>query len=215
MSNDIWQIVFLSLEVSGISVGIASVIGIPVGALLGVLRFSGRGAIVTCFRAGMAMPPVVIGLLVFMLLSRDGPLGAAELLFTPTAMIIAQTILAIPFVVSIVTSSVESVPKDLHEQLLSLGASPSQARWSILREARMGVLLAIAAALGRSLSEVGAVMIVGGNIGGHTRVLTTSIVLKARMAEYGGALLLAAILVALALGLNLLLVLMQKRSGER
>lgn len=211
MSTDILSIVVLSLRVSGLAVAIASVIGIPLGVMLGVKRFPGRHALVTCTRAGMAMPPVVIGLLIYILLSRSGPLGSLGWLYTETAMVIVQTILALPFVISIVTSSIEAVPIEMEEQLRSLGATPRQTRWTLLREARFGVLLAIAAALGRSLSEVGAVLIVGGNISGHTRVLTTAIVLQTSKAEFGTALLLGAILVGLALSLNFLLLRLQQK----
>jgi tungstate transport system permease protein len=154
----------------------------------------------------MALPPVVIGLVLYILLSRSGPLAALGWLFTPRAMILAQTILALPFVVGITMNSVAAVPQDLVPQIRTLGATDRQIRWAVLREARHGVLLAVAAAFGRSISEVGAVLIVGGNILGHTRVLTTAIVLETSKGDFSFALMLGAALLALALAVNILIV---------
>ena len=155
----------------------------------------------------MALPPVVVGLLLFLLLSRSGPLGSLGWLFTSRAMVLAQTLLALPFVVGITIASVEAVPTDLILQVRSLGAGPWQARWTVLREARGGLALAVATALGRSFSEVGAVLIVGGNVEGHTRVLTTAIVLETGKGEFAFALVLGGVLLALALAVNVLILL--------
>jgi tungstate transport system permease protein len=160
----------------------------------------------------MALPPVVVGLLLYMLLSRSGPLGFLGWLFTAKAMILAQVILSLPFVTGITMLAVSSVPADLYRQVRSLGATHAQARWTMLREARAGVLLAVAAAFGRSISEVGAVLIVGGNIEGHTRVLTTAIVHETSKGDFAFALALGAILLAIALVANALVVSAQGRS---
>jgi len=153
----------------------------------------------------MGLPPVVVGLVLYMLFSRSGPLAGLGWLFTPQAMIVAQVILALPFVVGITMASVAAVPGALLPQLRSLGATERQVRWTVLREARHGVLLAVAAAFGRSISEVGAVLIVGGNIQGHTRVLTTAIVLETSKGQFGFALALGGALLALALLVNVLI----------
>jgi tungstate transport system permease protein len=157
----------------------------------------------------MALPPVVVGLVLYLLLSRSGPLAMLGWLFTPAAMITAQTILALPFVVGITMNSVAAIPRELASQLESLGASGTQVRWTILREARLGVLLAVAAAFGRSISEVGAVLIVGGNIEGHTRVLTTSIIMETSKGEFQFALALGGVLLCLALLVNFLILRLQ------
>jgi tungstate transport system permease protein len=200
---EFWPILWLSLKVSGSAVVISSLIGVPIGVWIGFSEFRGKTILKAFAHTGMALPPVVVGLILYLLLSRSGPLAFLEWLFTSQAMILAQTILALPFVVGITMASVESVPSELSLQLTSLGATRWQCRWAILREARQGVLLAVAAALGRSLSEVGAVLIVGGNILGHTRVMTTAIVLETGKGQFGFALSLGAVLFVLALAVNL------------
>jgi tungstate transport system permease protein len=159
----------------------------------------------------MGLPPVILGLVVYLLLSRRGPLAFLEWLFTPQAMILAQTILALPFVIGITMTSVATLPAELLLQVRSLGASPWQARWTMLWESRPGVLLAIAAAFGRSISEVGAVLLVGGNIQGHTRVLTTAIILETSKGQFAFALALGAWLLALALLVNVLILRLKGR----
>lgn len=208
LTADFWSIVWLSLGVSSAAVLISSLIGIPSGVLLGLSRRRGR-VVSAMIYTGMALPPVVVGLLLYLLFSRSGPLSALDWLFTPQAMITAQTILALPFVVGITMNSVAAIPSELGNQLKSLGASDWQCRWTILREARYGVLLAVAAALGRSVSEVGAVLIVGGNIAGHTRVLTTAIVLETSKGQFELALALGAALLSVALVVNFLLLRLQ------
>jgi tungstate transport system permease protein len=203
LNTQFWSILWLSLKVSGTAVVISSLIGIPLGAWIGFAEFRGKPIVKALVHTGMALPPVVVGLVLYILLSRSGPLAVLEWLFTPQAMILAQTILALPFVLGITIASVGSVPSELALQLTSLGATRWQCRWTILREARQGVLLAVAAALGRSLSEVGAVLIVGGNILGHTRVMTTAIVLETSKGQFGFALSLGAVLLVLALAINL------------
>ncbi len=152
------------------------------------------------------MPPVVVGLLVYLLLSHSGPFGSLDWLYTPKAMILAQVVLDLPFVVGITMTAVAAVPTNLMFQLRTLGASERQARWTILGEARSGVILAIATAFGRSISEVGAVWMVGGNIQDHTRVLTTAIILETGKGQFALALLLGAILLSVALTLNLVFI---------
>lgn len=200
-----WTIFHLSLQVSGTAVVVGSAIGIPVGSWLGLSSRRITQPLRVVVHTGMALPPVVVGLVLYMLLSRNGPLAFLGWLFTPQAMIVAQIILALPFVLGITMASVAAVPKELLPQLRSLGATESQVRWTVLREARFGVLLAVAAAFGRSISEVGAVLVVGGNIQGHTRVLTTAIVLETSKGEFEFALALGAALLSLALLVNVLI----------
>jgi tungstate transport system permease protein len=175
---------------------------VPVGAWLGLTNFRGKWMARTVVYTGMALPPVVVGLALYLLLSRSGPLASLGWLFTPQAMILAQVTLALPFVAGITMNAVEAVPRELMSQLRSLGASPAQLRWTVLREARAGLVLAVLAAFGRSISEVGAVLIVGGNIQGHTRVLTTAIVLETSKGEFAFALALGGTLLAIALLVN-------------
>jgi tungstate transport system permease protein len=208
---EIWSIVWLSLRVSGTALLIGSVIGIPVGSWLGLSQFRGKGLVTVLIHTGMALPPVVVGLVVYMLLSRSGPLGFLGRLFTPEAMILAQTILALPWILGICMTAVAALPPELLLQVRSLGASPWQARRTALWEARRGVLLAVAAAFGRSISEVGAVLMVGGNIQGNTRVLTTAIVLETNAGHFGLALVLGIWLLCLALLVNFLILRLQGR----
>lgn len=203
--TDFRSILLLSLQVSGSAVLISSLIGVPIGAWLGLARFPGKPILSALIYTGMALPPVVVGLFLYLLLSRSDPLSGLGWLYTPQAMILAQTILSLPFVIGITSSSIGALPADLAVQLRSLGAGPWQCRWTLLREARHGVLLAIATALGRSISEVGAVLIVGGNIQGHTRVLTTAIVLETSKGQFAMALAMGGALLCLALSINLLM----------
>ncbi len=200
-----WSILLLSLQVTGIAVLVSSAIGIPVGLWLGHSCFRSKWLVVATIHTGMALPPVVVGLWLYLALSRSGPLAALDWLFTPQAMILAQTLLTLPFVVGITMSSVGAIPRELSEQIRSLGASDWQCRWSVLREAHQGLLLAIAAAFGRSISEVGAVLLVGGNIQGHTQVLTTAIVLETGKGNFDLALLLGMMLLVIALLVNILI----------
>jgi len=204
-STEFWPIVWLSLRVSGTAVLLSSLVGIPLGVWLGLSRGRLRWILAAAARTGMALPPVVVGLLLYMLLSRSGPLAGLDWLFTPRAMIAAQTLLALPFVVGITMAAGAAVPDELALQIKSLGAGEWQCRRAVLREARAGVLLAVAAAFGRSLSEVGAVLIVGGNIQGATRVLTTAIVLETGKGNFEFALALGAVLVGVALAVNVVI----------
>jgi tungstate transport system permease protein len=192
-------------------VALGSVAGVPAGAWLGLTRFPGKRLVTALVYTGMALPPVVVGLLVYLLLSRSGPLGPLGWLFTTQAMILAQLVLGLPFVIGITMTAVAAVPPELQLQLRSLGASPWQARRAILREARPAVVLAVATAFGRSVSEVGAVLMVGGNIEGQTRVLTTAIILETAKGRFAFALALGAVLLAIALAVNLLILRYQGR----
>ena len=182
----------------------------PLGVCMALSRMRGRSILKALAFSGMAMPPVVVGLLLYLLLSRTGSFGEWQWLFTTRAMILAQVILDLPFVFVITLTAVEAVPEDLRFQLRSLGATPWQLRWTLLHESRNGLLLAAMTALGRSLSEVGAVLMVGGNIDGHTRVLTTAILLETGRGRFAIALSLGAILVTLALLINLVFIRLQR-----
>jgi len=217
MSSDLYEIVLLSLKVSGTALLFSMLIGVPVGALIGLKRFKWRRFVTALLYTGMGFPPVVIGLFVYLMLSRSGPLGSLSLpfiptLFTPGAMIVAQTIIAFPVVAGFTMAAVMGVDPQLRQQVLSLGATQRQAALTVLAEARLGVIVAIIAGFGSIISEVGAVMLVGGNIEGRTRVLTTAIVLETRKGNYDLALTLGAILLGLAFIANLAMMRLQGRS---
>jgi tungstate transport system permease protein len=195
-------IIALSLRVTLTAVLVACLIGLPLGALLALLRFPGRGVVVVFFNAMMGLPPVVAGLLVYLALSRSGPLGALGLLFSPTAMIVAQTVLILPIVVSLTRSVIEDLWSEYEEQLRSLGASRLRAVPTLLWDGRFSLLTGILAGFGRASAEVGAVLIVGGNIAGHTRTMTTAITLETSRGNLGLAVALGIILLALTLALN-------------
>jgi len=205
-------VVALTFRVTGIALLLATLVGVPVGAALGLARFPGRRLITLVLYTGMGLPPVVVGLFVYMMLSRSGPLGALGWLFTPAGMIAAQTIIAFPLVAALTMSAVDGVDRELRLQIRALGATRWQLAWTVLREARIGVTAAIVAAFGGIISEVGAVMLVGGNIDGQTRVLTTAIMLYARQGDFALAMALGLILIALALVANALLLQLQGRS---
>lgn len=199
----LWSIAWLSLRVSGAALLVGAAIGVPLGTWLGLARFRGKRLVEAIVFTGMGLPPVVVGLAVYLLLSRSGPLGALGWLFTPRAMILAQVILVLPLVTGLTAAAVGAVPAELYVQILGLGASHRQARLAVLREAWPGVLAAVAAGFGRSLSEVGAVLIVGGNIAGQTRVMTTAIVLETGKGDFAAAMALGGLLLALAFLANL------------
>jgi tungstate transport system permease protein len=196
------QIIGLSLRVTLTAVLIACVIGLPLGAALALARFRGRSVLVVLFNALMGLPPVVAGLVVYLMLSRSGPLGSLALLFTPTAMIIAQTLLILPIVVSLTRSVVEDLWAEYREQLRSLGAGRLRAVPTLLWDGRVSLLTGVLAGFGRASAEVGAVLIVGGNIAGHTRTMTTAITLETARGQLGLAVALGIILMALTLTLN-------------
>lgn len=211
---DVWAIVATSLQVSGMATAIALLIGLPFGTLVGIKRFVGRRVALIVFNSGMGLPPVFVGLIVAMTLSRRGPLGDLSLLYSRTAMVIAQVIIATPIVMAVTAAAVSAVPRELQLQALSLGAR----RWRVgvltLSEARMGLIAAVAGGFGAVISEVGAVQMVGGNLAGETRVMTTAIVQFTRMGRYGPALALALVLIAIVVFVNVALTGLQT-SAER
>lgn len=196
------EIVGLSLRVSLTAVAISAVIGLPLGALLAVARFRGRQAIIVLLNALMGLPPVVVGLVVYLLLSRAGPLGAFGILFTPTAMVIAQSILITPIIAALSRQTIEDAWNEYEEQLRSLGAGRFRASLTLLRDTRYSLVTILLAGFGRAAAEVGAVMIVGGNIDGVTRVMTTAIALETSKGDLPLALGLGIVLVTLVVMLN-------------
>jgi tungstate transport system permease protein len=208
---ELFGIIALSLKVSGIALLIASSIGIPAGSFLGLKNFRGRGLLISLSNTFMGLPPVVVGLFVYLLLSRKGPLGFMALLYTPSAMVTAQTILVFPIVTSLCHSAIISVDPIIRQAARTLGATPFQAALTIIREARYGMYSGIIAGLGRAMGEVGAILIVGGNIAGHTRVMTTTIALETDKGNFELALALGIILITLSLSINICLHLIQKK----
>ncbi len=196
------EVVLLSLRVSLSAVFLATLIGFPLGAVLAVSRFPGRKLLVVLLNALMGLPPVVVGLLVYLFLSRSGPLGSWGLLFTPTAMIIAQTVLVTPIVGALTRQTVGDLWSEYEEQLRSLGAGTTRALFTLLWEGRVSLLTAVLAGFGRAVAEVGAVLIVGGNIAHATRVMTTSIALETAKGNLELALALGIVLIALAVLIN-------------
>ncbi len=205
------EIVALSLQVTGLALLISTVVGVPIGAALGLSRLPGRGIITALLYTGMGLPPVVVGLFVYLVFSRSGPLGMLGWLFTPKVMIAAQTIISFPLVTGLTMAAVQSVDPGLRLQVRSLGATRRQEAWTVLKEARLGVVAAIVAAFGSIISEVGAVMLVGGNIAGKTRVLTTAIVLETRQGDFAQAIALGIVLLVLAFLANVVLLRLQGR----
>jgi tungstate transport system permease protein len=196
------QIVLLSLGVSLAAVVLATLIGLPLGAAIAVARFPGRQAVLVVMNALMGLPPVVVGLVVYLLLSRAGPLGALGLLFTPPAMVIAQTLLIFPIIAALARQAVEDAWAEYEEQLRSLGAHGIGAALTLVWDIRYSLFTAVLAGMGRALAEVGAVMIVGGNIDGVTRVMTTTIALETSKGDLPLALSLGIVLITLVLALN-------------
>ena len=213
--KELLNIIFLSLQVSGIALVTATVIGIPTGAVLGLMRFPGRSLLVTLLNTFMGLPPVVVGLFLYLLLSRSGPLGFLSLLYTPSAMVIAQSILALPIVASICHSAAVSVDPIIKQASMTLGATPYQVASTIVNEARYGIMAGIIAGLGRVMAEVGAVLIVGGNIAGYTRVMTTTIALETDKGNFELALALGIILLLLSSMVTIVLNIIQKKGVIR
>jgi tungstate transport system permease protein len=206
------EIVWLSLRVSGIALFISTLLGIPVGVLLGLRRVPGYGLLTATLYTGMGLPPVVVGLFVYLMLSRSGPFGSLGWLFTPRAMVVAQSIIAFPLVAGLTMAAVRSVDPALRLQVRALGATRLQEAVAVLVEARIGLIAAVVAAFGSIISEVGAVMLVGGNIASKTRVLTTAIVLNTRQGEFALAIALGIILLIIAFAANVGLLRLQGRN---
>ncbi len=207
--STVWQVIVLSLIVSGSAIGFATLVGVPLGYLLGISRFAGRGVVIVLVNTAMGFPPVVIGLFVYMALSRTGPLGGLQWLFTPQGMVLAQVILATPLVIGVTAAAISAVPRDLRFQLRALGASSLQEGFAVLKEARTGVLVSIIAGFGAIISEVGAVSIVGGGIEGYTDVMTTAIMAHVRRGEFPQAMAWAMVLMGIALIVNVALTTIQ------
>ncbi len=210
-AGELGSVVALTLVVAGTATVLGVLAGVPLGVALGLWRFPGRGAVLTLVNVGMGMPPVLAGLVLLLLVWGDGPFGGLGLVFTPAAMILAQTLLAIPIAAGVTAGAVRNLPAAAFEQLAALGLPPLRQGALVGREASAGIFAAVAAAFGRVVSEVGAVLIVGGNIKGETRVLTTAIVQEARQARFGAALGLGMVLLAIALAVNVVLTRIQLR----
>ena len=202
LDRELGEIVLLSLEVSLTAVGLATLIGLPLGAALALYRFPGRGVLTVLLNGLMGLPPVVVGLIVYLFLSRSGPLGILNLLFTPGAMIIAQCILVVPIIAALSRQAVEDLWQEYEEQLRSLGAGPGRAIVTLIWDGRFTLLTGLLAGFGRAIAEVGAVMIVGGNIAHVTRVMTTAISLETLKGNLAVALGLGIILISLSLAIN-------------
>ncbi len=214
------RIVSMSLRVSGVALFFSTLVGIPLGALLGLQRFRWRRLVVALLYTGMGFPPVVVGLFVYMMLSHSGPLGRLgwsfiPTLFTPGAMVLAQSIISFPLVAGFTMAAVMGVDPSLRQQVTSLGATTWQAAWTILSEARVGVIVSIIAGFGSIISEVGAVMMVGGNIEGSTRVLTTAIVLETNKGKFSLAMALGVILLAMSFLANVTMLRLQGRTFDQ
>ena len=206
-----WRVTLLSLQVSLAATAISLLVGVPLGTWLALARFPGRGLLLALVNTGMGLPPVVAGLVITILLWRTGPLGQLHLLYTPTAIVIAQVALALPIVVGLSAAAVQQLNPRLRLQILALGATRTQYLWLLVREARLPLLAAVMAGFGAVISEVGAAMMVGGNIQGQTRVLTTAIVLETSKGNFDLALALGLVLLALVYAVNLALTWIQQR----
>ena len=212
--REIVAVLWLSLQVSGTATLIALLLGIPAGAALALTRFPGRTLVVSAVNTGMGLPPVVVGLFVTILLWRSGPLGDWEMLYTPAAIVLAQAVIAAPIVTGITLAAVQNVPAPFRLQLLALGASRAQMVWVVLREARLPMLAAVMAGFGGVISEIGASMMVGGNIKGHTRTLTTAMVLETGKGNFDVAIALSILLLVLVFAVNWALTTLQQRRAS-
>jgi tungstate transport system permease protein len=208
---EVWRITLLSLQISGAATLLSLVVGIPAGTALALTRFPGRGLVVSLVNTGMGLPPVVVGLFVTILLWRNGLLGALELLYTPMAMVLAQLVIATPIVTGLTLAAVQQIPERFRLQILALGASRLQMTWVLVKEARLPMLAAMMAGFGGVISEVGASMMVGGNIKGSTRVLTTATVLETGKGNFDIAIALSVILLAITFLVNWALTSIQQR----
>jgi tungstate transport system permease protein len=210
---EVWAVLALTLQVSGTATLLALALGVPAGVVLALTRFPGRTLLVSAVNTGMGLPPVVVGLFVTIALWRSGPLGHLEILYTPAAIVAAQAVIAAPIVTGITLAAVQNVPEAFRLQLLGLGASRAQMVRVVLREARLPMLAAVMAGFGGIISEIGASMMVGGNIKGQTRTLTTAMVLETGRGNFDVAIALAVILLALTFAVNWGLTWVQQRRG--
>jgi tungstate transport system permease protein len=215
LDPEVLGITLLSLEVSVAATAISVALGVAAGTLIALARFPGKQLVVSLVNAGMGLPPVVVGLLVTIFLWRSGPLGSLGLLYTPAAIVLAQVAIATPIVMGITIGAVQGLPASLRLQILALGATRTQLVWLLLREARLPLLAGVMAGFGGVISEVGASIMVGGNIRGSTRVLTTATVMEAGRGNFDVAIALSAILLLVTLAVNYLLTLVQQRERPR
>jgi len=215
LDPEVFRITLLSLEVSGIATLISLFIGISTGVAVALSRFIGKRIMVSLINTGMGLPPVVVGLFVTIFLWRNGPLGSFGILYTPTAMIIAQTVIATPIVMGITLAAIQQLPQKLRLQILALGATRLQMVWILIKEARLPLLAAVMAGFGGVISEVGASIMVGGNIKGYSRVLTTATVMETSRGNFDIAIALSIILLLLAYFINLILTQIQQRERPR
>lgn len=211
---EILQVTFLSLKLSGLATLFSLLIGIPLGSAIGLVRFPGRGLVISLINTGMGLPPVVVGLFISLMLWRSGPLGALELLYTPWAIVIAQFILAFPIITGLTIAATQQIDPKLPLQLLGLGASRVQLVVLLLREIRLPLLAAVMAGFGGAISEVGASMMVGGNILGETRVLTTATVLETGRGNFDVAIALSIILLGITFLVNFWLTMLQQHTQK-
>ncbi|MCX5808278.1 MAG: ABC transporter permease [Proteobacteria bacterium] len=211
LDPEVINITLFSLKVSGIATFISLFIGISSGTAIALLRFPGKKIVVSLVNTGMGLPPVVVGLFVTIFLWRNGPFGFMEILYTPSAMIIAQAIIATPIVMGITVAAVQQLPEKLRLQIIALGATRSQMVWTLVKEAKLPLLAAVMAGFGGVISEVGASIMVGGNIKGYTRVLTTATVMETSKGNFDIAIALSIILLVMAFLVNLVLTLVQQR----
>lgn len=212
---EVLGIVVLTLEVSGSATLLSLILGVSMGTAVALSRFPGRSMVVSLVNTGMGLPPVVVGLFVTILLWRSGPLGGLGLLYTPTAMILAQAVIATPIVAGISIAAMQGLSERLRLQILSLGATRLQAAWLLIREARLQLLAAVMAGFGGVVSEVGASMMVGGNIKGYTRVLTTATVMETAKGNFDLAIALSLILLLVAYVITLVLTHLQQQGQRR
>jgi len=213
--REVLGVTLLSLVVSGSATALSLLIGVPVGTTLALTSFPGRRLVLSLINTGMGLPPVVVGLFVTIMLWRNGPFGQLRILFTPTAMVIAQTVIAAPIVAGLTVAAIQQLNPKLRLQILALGANRAQMIWLLLREARLPLLAAAMAGFGAVISEVGASMMVGGNILGQTRVLTTATVMETSKGNFGTAIALSLILLLLIWAVSVVVTAAQQRSRQR
>ncbi len=215
LDREVLDITLLSLKISCSATLVSLFMGIPMGVFLALSAFPGRRLVISLVNTGMGLPPVVVGLFVTILLWRNGPMGFLEILYTPIAMIFAQAVIATPIVTGITIASIQNLPANLKLQVRALGATRVQTVWILVRESRLPLLAAVMAGFGGVISEVGASIMVGGNIKGQTRVLTTATVMETGKGNFDVAIALSLILLALAFGVNYLLTVIQQRERPR
>lgn len=215
LDREVLGITWLSLKVSGVATFISVLIGISTGMLVALTRFPGKKFVVSVVNTGMGLPPVVVGLFVTVFLWRNGPLGFLDILYTPTAMIVAQAVIATPIVMGISIAALQNLPAKMRLQILSLGATRLQMVWILLREARLPLMAAVMAGFGGVISEVGASIMVGGNIKGYSRVLTTATVMETGKGEFDVAFALSIILLLLVFAVNYVFTIIQQRERPR